>query len=81
MIQKFMSAEYILQRNLNQAQIKLLTFRSIKKLLGEIDFNAEEVPNDIVKFRQLMISLKGEPLSGLELELIDELIRDNSEIL
>lgn len=81
MIQKLMSAEYVLQYNLNRAQIKLLAFRSIKKLLSELDLNAEEVPDDLDKFRQLLESLKGEPLTGLEHELINELLVEDYQIL
>jgi len=74
MIEKLILTEYALQQNLNRAQIKLLAFKSIKKLLSEIDFNVEEIPDDAERFRQLLVSLKGELLTGLEIELVNELV-------
>lgn len=68
-----MLTEYALQYNLNRAQIKLLAFKSIKNLLSEIDFNAEEIPDDEERFRQLIEALKGEQLSNLEMEIVKEL--------
>lgn len=76
-----MSAEYILQYNLNRAQIKLLAFRSIKKLLSEVDLNVEEIPDDFQRFIELLVSLKAEPLTALELELVNELINYDSKML
>jgi hypothetical protein len=74
MIEKLMLTEYALQYNLNRAQIKLFAFKSIKKLLSEIDFNVEEIPDDAERFRRLLVSLKGELLTDLELELVNELV-------
>lgn len=68
-----MLTEYALQYNLNRAQIKLLAFKSIKNLLSEIDFNAEEIPDDEERFRLLIESLKGDHLSNLEMEIVKEL--------
>lgn len=73
MIEKLMLTEYALQYNLNRAQTKLLAFKSIKNLLSEVDFNAEEIPDDAERFRQLIESLKGEHLTTLELEIVKEL--------
>ncbi|HEY9115851.1 MAG TPA: hypothetical protein VIN10_14225 [Bacteroidales bacterium] len=81
MIEKLMLAEYALQYNLNRAQTKLLAFKSIKKLLSEIDFNVEEIPDDPLRFRQLLESLKGEQLTALEMELVNELVDSDKLML
>lgn len=81
MIEKLMLTEYALQQNLNRANVKLLAFRSIKKLLSEVDFNVEEIPDDAERFRRLLVSLKGELLTGLEIELVNELVNENAMAL
>lgn len=73
-----MLMEYALQHNLNRAQVKLLALKSIKKLLCEVDFNAEEIPDDSKRFRQLIESLKGVQLTTLEMEIVDELVDTES---
>lgn len=78
MIEKLMLTEYALQGNLIRAQVKLLAVKSIKKLLSEIDFNAEEIPDDAEKFRQLLVSLKGELLTDLEKEIVNDMADDNA---
>ena len=78
MLEKLMLTEYALQLDLNRAQIKLLAFRSIKKLLSEIDFSAEEIPDDSERFVRLLVLLKGEPLTNLEMEIIEELADANT---
>jgi hypothetical protein len=74
MIEKLMLTEYALQQNLNRANVKMLAFKSIKKLLSNLDFNAEEIPDDALRFQQLLESLKGEHLTNLELELVKEMV-------
>lgn len=53
---------------------KLKAIKEIKRLLSKIDFNAEVVPMDnSIKLKELLISLKGSPLTKEESELVEEL--------
>lgn len=54
---------------------KMKAANSIKELLDQIDFKAEVVPeNNVEMFTRLLTSLKGEPLSKEENELVDEIV-------
>jgi hypothetical protein len=78
MVEKLMLMEYALQHNLNRAQVKLLALKSIKKLLSEVDFNAEEIPDDSERFRKLIESLKGGQITTLEMEIVNELVEEDA---
>lgn len=54
---------------------KLKAANNIKALLEQIDFKTEVVPeNNQEMFRRLLVSLKGDPLSDDESELINEIV-------
>ncbi len=59
----------------NGTKEKLKAAVKIKKLLEQIDFRAEVVPeNNPEMFVRLLTSLKGVPLNEYENELVDEIL-------
>jgi len=47
----------------------------IKALLQKLDFNAEKMPeNNLDMFSRLLTSLKGAPLTGVEIRLAQEIV-------
>ncbi len=55
--------------------LKIKAIRETKKLLNQIDFNAEVVPMESEsKLKELLISLKGTLLTKMESKLVKELI-------
>lgn len=62
--------------NPNQNPLKLKAIEEIKRLFTKIDFNAEVVPMDsATKLEELLISIKGTPLTKEESELVEELVQ------
>lgn len=58
-----------------QDPLKLKAIQEIKRLFTKIDFNAEVVPMDnSIKLKELLISIKGTPLTKEESELVEELV-------
>ncbi len=62
--------------NPNQNPLKLKAIEEIKRLFTKIDFNAEVVPMDsATKLEELLVSIKGTPLTKEESELVEELVQ------
>lgn len=60
----------------HQNPLKLKAIEEIKRLLTKIDFNAEVVPMDsAAKLEELLVSIKGTPLTKEESELVEELVQ------
>ena len=58
-----------------QDPLKLKAIKEIKRLFTKIDFNAEVVPMDSAsKLTELLVSIKGTPLTKEESELVEELV-------
>ncbi|MGB5318383.1 hypothetical protein [Eudoraea sp.] len=56
--------------------LKLKAIQEIKRLFTKIDFNAEVVPMDnSIKLKELLISIKGSPLTKEESEIVEELVQ------
>ncbi|MGB5357757.1 MAG: hypothetical protein WBN11_13795 [Eudoraea sp.] len=56
--------------------LKLKAIQEIKRLFTKIDFNAEVVPMDnSIKLKELLISIKGTPLTKEESEIVEELVQ------
>jgi hypothetical protein len=67
--------DYLTGKISNCEEVKMKAANSIKELLDQIDFKAEVVPeNNVEMFTRLLTSLKGEPLSKEEKELIGEIV-------
>ena len=59
----------------SSSEEKLRAAVAIKELLDQIDFKAEVVPeNNLEMFTRLLTSLKGEPLTNEEKELVVEIV-------
>jgi hypothetical protein len=59
-----------------QDHLKLKAIRDTKKLLNQIDFNAEVVPlENSTKLEKLLVFLKGNLLTKDESKLVEELTR------
>ena len=60
----------------DQNPLKLKAIEEIKRLFTKIDFNAEVVPMDNAsKLKELLVSIKGTPLTKEESELVEELVQ------
>jgi hypothetical protein len=74
-LEKLSIIELEVKYNIYLEQNKLKAIRSIRELLGQIDFEAEVVPtDDIEKLSELLNSLKGSALNEEECELLRDLI-------
>ena len=63
------------KKNIKNDTKKLITIKSIKRILEEIDFNSEEVLiNNFEKLFALLTSLKGSNLSKREVQLVKEIV-------
>ncbi|MFT6797442.1 MAG: hypothetical protein ACJART_002593 [Maribacter sp.] len=61
--------------NPDQNPLKLKALEEVKRLFTKIDFNAEVVPMDSAsKLKELLVSIKGTPLTKEESELVEELV-------
>lgn len=62
--------------NPDQNPLKLKAIEEVKRLFTKIDFNAEVVPMDSAsKLTELLVSIKGTPLTKEESELVEELVQ------
>lgn len=60
----------------DQNPLKLKAIEEVKRLFTKIDFNAEVVPMDSAgKLKELLVSIKGTPLTKEESELVEELVQ------
>ena len=60
----------------DQNPLKLKAIEEVKRLFTKIDFNAEVVPMDSAsKLTELLVSIKGTPLTKEESELVEELVQ------
>ena len=60
----------------DQNHLKLKAIDEVKRLFTKIDFNAEVVPMDSAsKLKELLVSIKGTPLTKEESELVEELVQ------
>lgn len=60
--------------NPDQNPLKLKAIEEVKRLFTKIDFNAEVVPMvSASKLKELLVSIKGTPLTKEESELVEEL--------
>jgi hypothetical protein len=74
-LEKLSIIELEVKYNIYLEQNKLKAIRSIRELLGQIDFEVEVVPtDDIEKLSELLNSLKGRTLNEEEIELLRRLI-------
>jgi hypothetical protein len=74
-IERLIQAVNEIQSRMEKETKRLEAIQSIRKLLSEIDFNAEVVPTeDKDKLIRCLVSLKGRALAKNELELINELV-------
>ena len=79
-LDKLKVAEKSVRKNINMEKRRMEAIISIKKLLEQIDFNAEVVPvEDRDKLSNLLISLKGDNLDCAEVELVG-LLTDKYEL-
>ena len=59
----------------NEEDEKTAAAAKIKALLQKLDLNAERVPdNNLDMFSRLLTSLKGEPLTGIEIRLAKDIV-------
>ena len=73
---KLLLLEYALFKEKDLDIKRLGAVRGIKKLLMKIDFNAEVVPmENSKKLNDLLVSIKGNPLTNDEIKLTEELIK------
>ncbi|MFL0352211.1 hypothetical protein [Xanthomarina sp. GH4-25] len=73
---KILFIEQDVERNSPENSELLVAVRSIKKLLNQIDFQAEVVPLESTKkLSNLLESLKNEPLSNSERLLVKKLVK------
>ena len=72
---KLLLIEYDTINNPEQDLLKLKTIRSVRNLLMKIDFISETVPlENTDKLKELLTSLKGDPLTKEESMIAKELI-------
>lgn len=71
-LDKLIYAETTAQKEDN----RLLAIKSVREILKQIDFSAEVLPEEEPeRMVKLLFSLKGEPLSGDEINLVYEMAR------
>jgi len=74
-IEKLLLAELSAQQQIKREKDKLKAVRSLIDLLSQIDFTAEVVPiKGSKKLNDLLVSLKGKPLSNWETDLVSEIV-------
>ena len=67
-------ADYLANNNHIPDKERQKAIKSIKGLLSQIDFKAEQIPdNNKEMFMRLLTSLKGEALNKYENELVEEI--------
>ncbi len=68
---KLLLLEYVAHNENGQGHAKLEAIKSIKGIISQIDFTAEVVPiDDPERLIKLLVSLKGEQLTGNEIDII-----------
>jgi len=71
-----------LQKHNKGTLYKLKTIEKFRDWLRQIDQKAEIIPvNDVARLNNLLISLKGDILTGDELELMEEIVGKNEKVL
>ena len=76
-IEKLLLAELSAQQNMKREKHRLKAVRSLIDLLSQIDFTAEVVPiKGTKKLNDLLVSLKGKPLSNWETDLVSEIVNN-----
>jgi len=68
---KLLLLEYAARNNHEEEHASLAAIKSIRKMISQIDFSSEVVPIDNPeRLIKLMASLKGEQLTGLEINIL-----------
>jgi hypothetical protein len=72
---KLLLLEYAAKNNHEEDNASLAAIKSIRKMISQIDFSSEVVPIDNAEsLIKLMVSLKGEQLSALEINVLYDIV-------
>ena len=75
--EKLKNVEFSIHDKIREEQNKLKAIKNIEKLLDEIDFSAEVLPEgDPERIIKLLVSLKGQPLNAIETKVIIDVLND-----